>query len=115
MEEILEKLTHVNGIQGTLIVGKDGLVIAYSGEINTDPDFLGATVADFFTTAENIMEEKFGLGGLEQICIEANQGKYYFNGINTDTFLVVITDEKVNLGLIRIEMKAASESLREVL
>jgi uncharacterized protein len=115
MEEILESLTQVNGIQGTLIVGKDGLVIAYSGDIKTDPDFLGATIADFFTTAENITDEKFAMGNLERLCIETNSSKFFLNNINSDTFLVIITEEQVNIGLIRMEMKAAAESLKEVL
>ncbi len=115
MEEILENLTQVNGIQGTLIVGKDGLVIAYSGDIKTDPDFLGATIADFFTTAENITEEKFAMGSLDKLSFETNSSKFFLNNINNDTFLVIITEEQVNIGLIRLEMKAAAESLKEVL
>lgn len=115
MEEILENLAQVTGILGALIVGRDGLVIAYSGDIKADPDFLGATVSDFFTTAENIMEEKFSLGTLGRITIEADQGVYFLQNINNETFLVVIADKKMNHGLIRLEMKSASESLREVL
>ncbi len=115
MEEILENLAQVNGILGTLIVGRDGLVIAYSGDIKADPDFLGATVSDFFTTAENIMEEKFSLGALGRVTIEAEQGVYFLQNINNETFLVVNTDKMMNHGLIRLEMKSACESLREVL
>lgn len=115
MEEILERLVQVNGITGALIIGKDGLIIEFKGDIQNDPDFIGATIADFFTTAESIMVEKFTFGDLDKISIETSAGTYFLNAINTDTFLVTIAKENVNIGLMRLEIRTATENLREVL
>ena len=115
MEDILEKLIQINGIAGALIVGKDGLIIEFKGEVQNDPDFIGATVADFFTTAESIMGEKFTFGELEKLTIETNTGRYFLYAINNETFLVVIAPGAASLGLMRLELKTAVENLREVL
>jgi uncharacterized protein len=115
MEEILEKLTQINGITAALIIGKDGLIIEFKGNLQNDPDFIGATVADFYTTAESIVVEKFTFGDLDKISIETSAGTYFLNAINNETFLVTIARENVNLGLMRLEIKTATENLREVL
>jgi len=115
MDEILEVLTQVPGILGCLIVGKDGLVITQSGQINLDVDFLGATTADFFTSAEGMMGEKFNQGTLGVMTIEAAEGNFILQSINEVTFLLVLTHQKVNLGLLRWEIRAAAEKLKDVL
>lgn len=115
MEEILAKLAQVNGILGALIIGKDGLIIDFKGDTQTDPDFIGATLAEFFTTGESTMSEKFKFGELSGITIETSEGKYFLNAINNDTFLVTIGGSNLNLGLIRLEIKTAIENLQQVL
>jgi predicted regulator of Ras-like GTPase activity (Roadblock/LC7/MglB family) len=115
MEELLENLIQVPGMMGTLIVGKDGLVIAFAGDINTDPDFLGATMADFFGSAESMMQDKFEQGELGMLSIESEKGKFNVIGINESTFLVTIAQSSANLGLTRWETKVAAEKLREML
>lgn len=115
MDEILEGLVNVPGVIGALIVGKDGLVISYTGQLNLDPDFLGATIADFFSTAEGIVQEKFGQGTLEHLSIEARDCKFLLHNINDLTFLVTQSRPATNLGLIRAEARHASEKLKESL
>ncbi|MDQ7826239.1 MAG: roadblock/LC7 domain-containing protein [Candidatus Eremiobacteraeota bacterium] len=115
MEEILANLAQVNGIQGALLIGKDGLVIAYAGDIPTDADFIGATICEFYGSAENIVQEKFEIGKLGRVTVEADSARYYLENINNDTFLVTIGTPVANLGLIRLEIKAAAENLRAVL
>ncbi|MEW6283140.1 MAG: roadblock/LC7 domain-containing protein [Candidatus Eremiobacterota bacterium] len=115
MEDILEGLNQTPGVQGSLIVGKDGLVIASSGDMAQDPDFLGATTAEIFSAAESGVMERFERGELELLSLEATGGHLFFKNINEVTYLLVLTREDVNLGLIRFDIRRAAQQLQEQL
>ncbi|HEY3997264.1 MAG TPA: roadblock/LC7 domain-containing protein [Candidatus Xenobia bacterium] len=115
MEEILEGLTQTSGVQASMIVTKDGLVVAHSGDVGAlDADSLGASSSEFFATAESMLGERLAQGPVEIIHVESSHGKFVMSGINESSFLLVIARSKVNLGLIRWEVKAAAERLKEV-
>lgn len=115
MENILEELNQTPGILGSLIIGRDGLVIIPMWETEIDTDIVGADSADLYNTAETMVSEKFSLGSLDSITLESEEAKFILKSVDDATFLVVATAPRVNLGLIRIEMKAAAEKLKEVL
>lgn len=115
MEDILEVLNQTPGVQGSLIVGKDGLVIASAGSTEQDPDFLGATTAEIYSSVESGMNERFERGELDMLCMEANGGNLFFKNINEVTYLLVLTSQDINLGLVRYDIRRASQALQEQL
>ena len=116
MDEILEGLTNAGGIEGSLIVGKDGLVISQAGHLgDMDTDLLGATASEIYQSAESMMGEKFGKGALHRIMLEGEHAKFFLNGINEEVFLLVATKKKANLGLARWEVKTAATKLKDEL
>lgn len=115
MEDILESLNQLPGVQASMIVDRDGLVILSSGRAQPDPDFVGATAAEYFVSLDTGMAEKLSMGQLDTASLEGTQGNLFLKGINEATCLVVLTRSKVNLGLVRYEIKHASERLREQL
>lgn len=115
MEEILESLARTPGVQGSLIVGKDGLVIAAAGSPQPDADMLGATTAEYFSSIENGVGSTLERGSLDLVSVEASEGRLFLKGINDGTYLLVSAEASANLGLIRHEMKVAAEQLREQL
>ncbi len=115
MEQVLEELCRVGGIEGCIIVGKDGLVITQSGKVLPELDFLGASMADLFTNLESLLGEKFAQGDLDMVTLEAKKGKIFLRTINEVTFLVVFAQTKVNLGLLRGEIRIACERLKDLL
>jgi len=114
MEEILENLSGLTGVQGCLIAGRDGLLIAQSWHNEIDAELAGASLADIFVTAESSVSERFALGLIDMITIEATGGKIFIQNINEDTFLVVLAQANSNIGLLRCEIKYAVENLKEV-
>jgi uncharacterized protein len=115
LEAILEALNNVPGIDSTLVVGKDGLVITHLGEMSNEADFIGANLADIFTVLDSVLTEKFKEGLMELVTVETEKKKYFLKSINEVVFLVIIAEPRVNLGLIRLEAIAAAEKLKEVL
>lgn len=115
MEEILEALLKVQGVESALIVGKDGLLITHSGEMTQDAEFIGANIADIYNTIEPVFTEKLNEGELNLILLEVESRTYFLHNINEVAFLVMIGGPKINAGLVKLEIKAAIHKLREVL
>lgn len=115
MEEILEALNRTPGVLGSLVVGRDGLVIAAAGSAEPDPDRLGATTAEYFNTIEAGLTADLKGGNLDLVTLEASDRLLLLKGINDVTFLVVTAEASANLGLVRYETRAASRDLQEQL
>jgi predicted regulator of Ras-like GTPase activity (Roadblock/LC7/MglB family) len=115
METILEELNQLPEVMGSLIIGKDGLVIVSSWETDVDLDIVGALSADIFGVAESLMDEKLQRGGISFLGLEAANASFFFKTIDESTFLAVVASPSVNLGLLRIEIASAAAKLREVL
>lgn len=115
MESILEELNQVPGIKGSMIIGRDGLVIVPFWDHEIDMDMLGAHSADVFGAAESLMDEKFQFGIIDLLTLETDSAKFFFQTIDESTFLAVAANAQVNLGLIRNEIKAAAEKIKKVL
>ena len=112
MKEILEKLNQTSGVIGSLIVGRDGLVIESVVPAGINADLVGAIVAGIFTSAESSMEE-LHQGDLVMVMVEGKQGKLVL--CNSGAILVVLVGEDVNLGMIRLDVKDSVEKLKELL
>lgn len=115
MEEVLEALAEVPGVQGCLVVGRDGLVIAGAGETGEDPDLAGVTAADLFGGAETALTERLTRGGVDTLSLEAGEGSLLLRPIDAQTFLLVLAEASPNLGLVRYESRRAVDKLREAL
>ncbi len=110
IDKVLLELNKTEGIKGSMIVGKDGLVIASQIPGNIDAELVGAMASAAFGAAERTASE-IGMGSLEQTMIEGEHGKTLMVDAG-EGILVVLTDAKVNLGLIRITMKRAAEKIK---
>jgi uncharacterized protein len=115
MEEILEQLNNIPGIVGSMIIGKDGLVIATMWNEDIDPDMVGAHTADLLNITESITTGKLDFGLTEMITVEAENAKLLLKIIDDSTFLITATTSRANLGLMRIEIKSAAKKLRDLL
>ncbi len=115
MDEVLEMINRTPGVEASLIVGKDGLLITSLGDAAPDPDFLGAETAEMLQNAEAGMQEKFEKGELGMMSLEASNGHIFLKSINEVTYLMVLTGTDVSLGMVRYSIEAASAALKEQL
>lgn len=115
MEKIIENIANVKNVKGALLVGKDGLVIASSGDFGHDPDFVGASISELYSTAEYMSGEKLESGMPTKLTVETETAKFMLFEVNSDAVLVVIADQNVFTGLIYEEAKSASGKLKESL
>ena len=115
MDEVLEMINRTPGVEASLIVGKDGLLITSLGDAQPDPDFLGAETAELLQTAEAGMRDKFEKGELGMMSLEADNGFIFLKSINEVTYLMVVTGIDISLGMVRYSIEAGSKTLREQL
>jgi hypothetical protein len=112
MYKILEELNKTPGINGSMIVGQDGIVIAADLNSQLQDEAVGALAASIISTVRKSME-RLSSEDLKQITVEASQGKLFLTDVGIG-ILAVTTDPEVNVGLIRLEIKNAAEKIRLV-
>ncbi|MBK9943304.1 MAG: roadblock/LC7 domain-containing protein [Kouleothrix sp.] len=111
MRRIVEDLIRVEGVIGSLLVGKDGLVVASTLMDEEDAEILGAMSAAVFGEIDKATK-RIGVGMLMDTIIDAEQGSILMLEAK-DLILVVITQRIINLGLVKMEMRRAAKRIGE--
>lgn len=105
MYQVLSELNKTPGITGSMVVGKDGIVIAADLEESFEGDTVGALAASITSNIQKSLE-RLSTTPLSQVTIEADNAKLFFTDAEIG-ILVVTTEREVNIGLIRLEIKNA--------
>ncbi len=113
MRRIVEDLIRVDGVIGSLVVGRDGLVVASTLMDDEDAEILGAMSAAVFGEIDKTTR-RIGVGTLIDTIIDAQQGSILMLE-SRDLILAVITQRMVNLGLVKMEMRRAAKRLTEAI
>jgi predicted regulator of Ras-like GTPase activity (Roadblock/LC7/MglB family) len=110
-ENIIAELLRIEGVKSVVIVGKDGLVIEFeSADRTIDPELAAAMVAAAYGSGVTTMERLMA-GKTDMVMVEGDRGKILLIDAGENAMLSVFTEPKVNLGLIRIEMRRAAEKI----
>jgi predicted regulator of Ras-like GTPase activity (Roadblock/LC7/MglB family) len=112
MYKILEELNKTTGINGSMVVGQDGIVIAADLHSGFQDEAVGALAASIVSTVKKSME-RLSNEEFKQITVEAEKGKFFFADVGLG-ILAVTTDPQVNVGLIRLEIKNAAEKIKHI-
>lgn len=103
MYKILEGLNKTSGILGSMVVGRDGIVIAADLNTQIEDETIGALAASITANIHKSLE-RIKSPDLKQITIEAENAKLFFCDAQVG-ILVVVTEPQVNIGLVRLEIK----------
>jgi hypothetical protein len=109
MYQILESLNKTSGISGSMIVGKDGIVIAADLNTQVNEEAIGALAASITSNIQKSLQ-RLDSSPLIQVSIEADNAKMFFCDAGIG-ILVVLAEPEVNIGLVRLEMKNAISKL----
>lgn len=105
MREVLSELNKTSGITGSMLVGHDGIVIAADLNSKFDDETIGALAGSISSTVAKSLD-RMNQTPLQQLTIEAEKGKMFIASTPVG-YLVVTADPRVNIGLIRLEIKNA--------
>jgi len=111
MERILADLNKTPGVVGSFIVAVDGIVVAsdFASEINDE--LMGALTSSIINATEKATR-KMEQGELVSFIIETDSNRLFFN-VTRAGFLVCVATPAANIGLIRVEMRAAAVRINE--
>jgi predicted regulator of Ras-like GTPase activity (Roadblock/LC7/MglB family) len=110
MYEILKELNKTSGVNGSMIVGQDGIVIAADLHTQLQNETVGALAASIVSTVQKSMS-RLSHDAPKQVTVEASNGKLFLADVGIG-ILAVTTDPQVNVGLIKLEIKNAAEKVR---
>jgi predicted regulator of Ras-like GTPase activity (Roadblock/LC7/MglB family) len=109
--EMLDGLTRQRGVRASLIVSEnDGLVVASSLRFGQDGDRVAALAASMYRKAR-LSARAARLGAVAFLQLDAERGRVCAAGGRSDLVIVVVADPAANVGLIRVELLKALESL----
>lgn len=107
---VLDQLTSQRGVRAGLIVSEgDGLVVDANLRVGEDGDRVAALVASVYRKARR-SSRAAQLGAVSFLQLEADRGRICAAG-RDDLVVVVVADAGANVGLIRVQLLKAVESL----
>jgi hypothetical protein len=108
---ILETLIRQRGVRASLIVSEhDGLVVDESLRFGQESERVAALAASMYRKAR-LSARAARLGAVSFLQLDAEYGRICAAGGRGDLVIVVVADTTANVGLIRIELLKALESL----
>ena len=110
MYEILDKLNKIEGVNGSLVMGRDGLVVA--AELGTDVDenavaAVGSQIMGSLSEALRRMK----MGGFRKFVLTGRDGKLILADAGS-VVAVVLLSLDANVGLVGVELRDAVEAIQ---
>jgi len=110
MERILTELNQVAGVKGSMVVTKDGAVVAEALGPDMEKTVVAAISSHVIQMAERGLSE-LKRGTFDQFTMTSAHGRMVF--VNLDVgYLVVITKMEMQLGQVLIEVESAARKIR---
>lgn len=113
MKNILNQINDIPGVKGSVVIDKEGLVIASNLMSGLEERTISAMVASIYNQVVKALapdnEEK--IYGVQLL---ASEGNIIFLCAQ-HCILIVITETGANIGLVSIKMKASLEHLMDML
>ena len=109
-KEILENLLKVEGVDATMAVGRDGLMLASAGRSGIDMEAIGAVSSSTLGAAE-VLGGELESGVLDQVIMQFEKGITVLEALGKDAILVVFARAAANLGVIRLAIRRNKEAL----
>lgn len=108
---MLESLTRHRGVRASLIVSEgDGLVVDSNLRFGQDGERVAALAASVYRKAR-LSARAARLGSVAFLQLDAERGRICAAGGRSDLVIVVVADAAANVGLIRMELLKALETL----
>jgi predicted regulator of Ras-like GTPase activity (Roadblock/LC7/MglB family) len=114
MQELLNKFRAIRGVGLAAVVGSDGLVIESVHRPDVDADALAATATHGLLMAE-ALGRQMERGGALQTIIEYEEGVVLIEPLGDEGMILVVSDERTDLGRIRFTAKQYKTDLADAL
>jgi predicted regulator of Ras-like GTPase activity (Roadblock/LC7/MglB family) len=107
---LVEQIERHQGVLGAMLVGiDDGMVIARTDGLGESWEPAAALASSLFRKTRQAADDA-GLGSASFVRLEADRGHVCATA-RGDIVLVAVTNRKINLGRLRLEMLSAAEQI----
>jgi predicted regulator of Ras-like GTPase activity (Roadblock/LC7/MglB family) len=110
MQRILEELNQVAGVKGSMVVTKDGVVVAEVLGPDMAKDVVAAVSSHMIQVADRGLQD-LNRGNFEQLTLTSAHGRMVFVNLEVG-YLVVITKMEMKLGQVLIEVESAARKIK---
>jgi len=111
-KDILAELGTIEGIQRCFLIGNDGINVVSIGETSNNADLGKQAVAIFQSTHASVSQ--LNQGKLQQVLVTADSGNILLVSLD-QLVLIVLANDKINLGLLRITLDSVLKKMGKIL
>ena len=111
MYEILNRLNKIEGVNGSLLIGKDGIVVAADLGTETDENAVAAVGSQILSSLQGALN-RMGMGDFRRFIITGSNGKVIMADASS-VLLILLLDLDTNIGLAGVEVRQAIAEIRE--
>jgi len=109
--EILNRLNKIEGVNGSLLIGKDGIVVAADLGTETDENAVAAVGSQILSSLQGALN-RMGMGDFRRFIITGSNGKVIMADASS-VLLILLLDLDTNIGLAGVEVRQAIAEIRE--
>ncbi len=102
--DILNSLLKIEGINGTVVVSRDGFVIDSASSVGMDVEAIGAVISTGFGASET-MGNELKMGKMGQVTAEFEHGVLVSAVIGQEAIPAIVTGSNANLGNVRYQAR----------
>ncbi len=111
MQSLLAQLNKTQGVLGSLVVNRDGIVVASDFRIDADEAGMGAVASSILSALEGALKH-VKIGKLKRYIVTGNAAKIVI--VKTEpALLLVLLDPEANMGMVNVEIQTATAQLIE--
>ncbi|MEI6231660.1 MAG: roadblock/LC7 domain-containing protein [Planctomycetota bacterium] len=109
MRAILAQLNKTQGVWGSMVVGRDGIIIASDFSIDVSEQQMGAIASQILVALDGALK-RIKLGEFKRFMIGGSENKLALINVG-QTILVVLLRRDVNMGLVNVDIKTAADAV----
>lgn len=111
MLEILNQLNKTQGLTGSMIIGRDGIIIASDMADDFNEERLGAVASNTYAAIVGSIK-RLDQGEFEQFTLSGDTGKMVMTAAH-NSLLICLVEREVNISLIQVEIRNAVSAINE--
>ena len=111
MQSILSRLNKTNGIRGSMVVNRDGIVAASDFSIELQESTLGAVASSILSALEGALK-RINMGKFSRFVISGSENKVAIVHAG-QAVLLVLLQRDINMGMVNLEIKEAASAIME--
>ena len=111
MRTILAKLNKTNGIRGSMIVNRDGIVVASDFSEELQEGSVGAVSSSILAALEGALK-RIDMGRFSRFMITGSENKVAMVDAG-QAILLVLLNRDINMGMVNVDIKEAAAAVKE--